>query len=806
MELTKTKRVRTSMIYPNDALAKLEYDKVVELLRGPCRSPQGLELASNLPFMCNVGRIELALKQAHEFLLILGDDQYRFPAHHYYDLSKELKSLEIERSVLGPEQVFRMLGVLQLMQELHDFFEVDDGERIELFSALYSLVEKIKVDKSLLNAIKEVLDEDGKVRSSASPDLASIRKSLSRKYREMDSRFRSLVGEYRKNGWLEESGETIRNGRRVLSVRAENKRKIKGIIVDESSTGKTTFIEPEETLHINNEIFDLQQQEKREIWKIMMRLTNELRVHRPELIQYQSLIGQLDLIRAKAVLAKSMKATMPKISKIRMLELVEARHPLLYLINKEQNKKTVPQNLRLSMAERLLIISGPNAGGKSVALKTVGLLQLMVQTGLLVPVNELSVFGVFHNIFIDMGDEQSLENDLSTYSSRLLNMRYFSKFANNKTMILIDEFGSGTDPKFGGAIAESVLEDLHAKSVYGLITTHYSNLKIYATETKGILNGNMAFDQEELLPMYRLDVGKAGSSYAFELAERCGVESSILERAKTKISDDYREFDELLTSMQSEKVELEKRKAKLSVLEKSLDRKSKLFTEEQDSFSKKRKKLLLKTEEKAVAELEATKKRLSELLKDFQQEKNKDKLAAKIRTEIEQEKKKRTDAIEEHKDVIFEGASSGELVVGASVRWREGSQVGTVLEIKGKDTVVQFNTLRSRVKTKELIVVPKKSVLKRKNIRIDTLDQPNVFSANLDVRGKSKDETLAELEQWLDSAVMQGAELIKVVHGRGTGILRQSVRRYLRNRKEVKSVADEEQQYGGNGVTMIELH
>ncbi len=805
MDLYKKRDRFYSKLYPNDLYAKLEFDKILQLLRAKCLGQLGEKAVDELTFQSKFDEIEKQLQETHEFSLLLNDPHLKFPSQNYLVLKDELKLLEIGNTVLREEQVFKIFKVLQTVQLLGEFFQDKEGERIELFPNIYAIVKPIEIDRNLLNNIKAIIDDEGKVRNNASQELASIRKAINRKYRELDSRFRQLVSEFRGHGWLEESGETIRAGRRVLSVKAEFKRKVKGVILDESATGKTSFIEPEATLQINNDIFEFQQEEKREIYRLLKELTDQIRVHRPALASYQNVLKKLDLIQAKARLANDLKAVKPILNRERTVEFRNARHPLLFLINKEAKKETIPLNFRLSIADRILVISGPNAGGKSVALKTVGLLQLMLQTGMLVPVDEGSTMGIFQQIFVDLGDEQSLENDLSTYSSRLLNMRYFLEHANNKTMILVDEFGSGTDPRFGGAIAEAILEEMRVRHAYGVITTHYSNLKVFVSENKGLVNANMAFDQAKMKALYKLETGKPGSSYAFELAEKCGLPNDILDKARSKVGADYREFDKLLASLQNEKVDLDQRSAKLENAERKFSQRKKVIEQKENEIKKKRQKVLLEAEKEAVAEIEKTRKKLERLVQEWNETKGDKKTIRKIQEELRADKELRTERVENYKDVVFYRPSVGEIEVGSQVQWRESEQEGVVLEIIKDRAVVEFGSMRTKLRLKELVVVQQREKQDRSRVSFDTISSTISFKSSLDVRGKNKQETLEELEGWIDQAVVSGFENLKIIHGKGTGVLRSAVRSYLRKRKEVASLTDEEPEYGGNGITIVKM-
>jgi len=792
-------------LYPKEIYDKLEFDKILEKLEGYCQSPLGREYVENIRFMTERDEIEKQLRQTHEFLLLLNTSVQPFPSENYLELKQEIHLLGIQNSVLNEQQIFKVFQVLETTSSILYFFRQKDGENQELYPELAALTNDLDVEKDLLNAIKYVIDENGKIKSSASSDLARIRNNMGRKYQELDSRFRSAINEFKRYGYLEDNIESIRNGRRVLAVKSSHKRKIKGMIVDESSTGRITYIEPEATLQANNELFELQQEEKREIYRILQRLTTQLVPYIEPLKAYQSLLGKLDFIRAKAKLGHSMNGIMPMISGERITELFNAYHPYLFLLNKQQKKKTVPLSIRLSIADRILVISGPNAGGKSVALKTMGLLQVMLQTGMLLPVDEGSMMSIFKRIFVDIGDEQSLENDLSTYSSRLHNMRYFTEHADGKTMVLIDEFGSGTDPKFGGAIAEAILEDLNKKHVYGVITTHYSNIKIFATQNRGLINGSMAFDKKNMRPLYRLEVGQPGSSFAFEIADNCGLSEKVLEAARQKVGEKYLEFDEILSSLQAEKAELSARLESVVVREKAAEAAVSAYEAKRKDITKKRQSILLEAEQEALNLVNDTNKKYNKILLDLSKQKGEKKVVKKIQEEIEKDRTKSRTKIEKMKDVVLAKKSKGILEEGASVQLRTGGKVGTVVELRNNRALVAFGELKTTVKTKELVVVEKQEKKERAMVHFDTLTAAVEFSSNIDVRGMRREEALSEVERLLDKGIMASAARLTIIHGRGDGILRRSIRQYLRKSKFVVSVGDEEPQYGGDGISIVEL-
>lgn len=808
MKTANSEKIKSN-IYPKDIFDKLEFSKVLDLLLAKCRSSLGQKLAQKTSIELNPSVIEKKLRQTHEFKQMLQFEAVEFPSENYLDLDEELKLLNVENAVLTEQQIFRVYLVLQTVSAIARYFSgTTNSTRQEVYPNIFHLCEPITVSKQLLNFIKDILDENGKVRSDASPELSRIRKTIHSLYRDLDRKFNAEIAEYRKNNWLADSTESVRNGHRVLAVLAEHKRKIRGIVHDVSATGNTIFIEPEGTMHISNEIVELQQAEKQEIYRLMSELTAKIRPFLPDIKNYQKLLSILDFIRAKALLAIDMNAFMPRLSTDRSVELFAARHPLLFLKNQALKKVTVPLTLQLNTAERILLVSGPNAGGKSVMLKTVGLLQLMFQAGMLVPCADHSIMSIFNNIFVDIGDEQSIENDLSTYSSKLKNMQYVTDYANGKTLVLIDEFGSGTDPALGGAIAEAILEYLNRKFCYGIITTHYSNLKIFATQTKGIINGSMAFDYKNLVPLYKLELGKPGSSFAFELASKSGLNEQIIARAKTKVDRQYKEFDELLTTLQHEKQEAqetartaEKRLAEANALIGT-------YSEKTSEFEKKRKQMMLDAQQKALEEVAELNRKFDKMVKDWQSNREDRTQVQKIKTEIQQDRQRLTQSIEILKDAIYFRDSKEPIKEGSFVRLRAGKEIGKVVELRKDVAIVEFGELRTNIKLKELVVVEEVQTQKtsrRSHEVYQNIEAKSAFDNTLDVRGMRREEALQAVESLVDNALIHNIDDLKIIHGMGDGILRRSIREMLKQYKDVKSVSDEEQQYGGAGVSLIVL-
>src|SRR5450755_2789362 len=528
--------------FPESALGQLEFDKIRDLLAEKCRSAYAKEKASTLRIHTRLELIQVELQRTSEFKSLLEQGQY-FPNEDGLHLSREIKLLGLPGAVLGGDQ---FLQIRKLADALRQIFHWFDRERRLAYTGLASVIKDCYYEKAIIQSIDEILEENGQVRDKASPELASIRMSVYKKRNELRRLFDRIVAKLNKAGFVAETEEAFLNGRRVVALFAEHKRQVKGILHGESDSRKTSFIEPEETIGLNNEIFSLEHVENREVNRILRDLTARLSVHAALLGEYHDIVGEYDFINGKAKLAIDINGIYPNILDGSHIHLIQALHPLLFLYHRKSQKPTIPVNIKLDDKNRILVISGPNAGGKTVTMKTVGLLQLMVQSGLLIPVDPDSTLGIFKQIMIHIGDTQSLEFELSTYSSHLMNMKYFMENANGKTLFFIDELGSGSDPNLGGAFAEVIMEELAKKRSIGIVTTHYLNLKIMANKTPGIMNGAMAFDEKNLKPLYKLIVGKPGSSYTFSIAERIGLHPSLINKARKLVDENHFSLDKLL--------------------------------------------------------------------------------------------------------------------------------------------------------------------------------------------------------------------------------------------------------------------
>ena len=692
-------------LYPESALLQLEFDKVQALLAQHCKTEFALQASHDLRIHNHITYIETALHQAHEFKLILSAGQY-FPIDFTQNIHKDIKLLGIPGASLTGEQ-YNLIR--RLLNNAGDLFRWFDTERREAFPAMASVIKDSYYEKKLREMIDDVLDEIGQVKDNASQELQSIRQSLFRKRNELRRIFDKLVQKMNKSGYLADIEESFINGRRVLAVFAENKRMIKGVLHGESDTRQTAFIEPEETTGLNNELYSLENAERKEVYRILRELTARLMPFAPLMQGYLDIIGTYDFIRAKAKLALDMNANLPTVVNKAHIELKKAYHPLLFLYNKTSGKETIPLNIKLDDKNRILVISGPNAGGKTVTMKTIGLNQLMLQAGLLVPVAGDSVMGIFRQLFIHIGDTQSIEFELSTYSAHLQHMKFFIELANGKTLFFIDELGSGSDPNLGGAFAEVIMEELAHKHSMGVVTTHYLNLKVMANRVPGVINGAMQFDEERLAPLYRLMIGKPGSSYTFSIAERIGLPKKLIEKAKKLVDEDHFTLDTLLNRTEQDLQRLEGKEKDLGKLMKENERLKKEMERVLDKEKHQQQVELLKQQnrlkEDQILYLKEMERKLKHMVIEWRKTDNKEEVVRLIHALLFKQKEKTTEEKKANKlDKRFMELDDP-IVEGDKVLMRKNRQVGVVKEIRGKKAIVQVGVIPITVDLVDLVKV-----------------------------------------------------------------------------------------------------
>jgi len=692
-------------IFPESAPQQLEFDKIKTLLAAHCNTEYARSKAMDLRIHTRKEYIELELRQSYEYKGLFEGGQY-FPNDHSLNLSRELKLLGIPGAVLVGEQFMQIRKLADGMQSIFRWF---DPERRTAYPSLARVIGPTQYEKKIITSIDEVLDESGNVRDNASEELANIRLSLYRKRNELRRAFDRILSKLAKSGYVADIEESFLNGRRVVAIFAEHKRQVKGILHGESDTRRTTFIEPEETIGLNNDVFSLEHSESREVYRILRELTARLSGHAPLLTVWHDMLGEYDYIRAKARLAIDMNGHLPRLVDKAHVHLQQAYHPLLYLYNRKSQKPTVPTNISLNEKDRLLVISGPNAGGKTVTLKTVGLLQMMIQSGLLVPVHPDSEMGIFRQLMIHIGDTQSLEFELSTYSSHLKNMKYFMENANGKTLFFIDELGSGSDPNLGGAFAEVILEELVKRHSIGIVTTHYLNLKVMANKTSGIINGAMAFDEVNLQPLYKLIIGKPGSSYTFSIAERIGLEPRLIQRARTLVDEDHFRLDKLLNRTEQDLRVLEQREKELHKLLKENEKLKKemetLIHRERHTQQVELLQQQNRITEDRIAYLKEMERKLRQIILDWRKSENKNEVIQQMQALLFKQKEKQVNEKVKKKFDSKYTEVGGDVQVGDKAMMKKNHQVGMVKEIRGKKAVVQVGIMPITVDLSELIVV-----------------------------------------------------------------------------------------------------
>ncbi len=694
-------------IYPESAVSQLEFDKVKALLQEHANTVYAKEKAAQLRIHTKKEYIELELQQSHEYKLIMAQGQY-FPNDFTLNISRDLKLLSIPGSMLVGEQ---WIPVRRLAENTKNIFRWFSTENRMAFPALSKLIDGTYYEKAIIEQIDEILDETGNVKDNASEDLQRIRMSLYKKRNELRRMFEKCVAKLIKAGYSADIEESFSNGRRVVAVFSEHKRQVKGILHGESDSRKTAFIEPEETIELNNDVYALEHDEGREIQRILRELTARLSPYAALLQQYLETSGEFDFARAKAKLALDMNGQLPNLADAAHVHLVDAYHPLLYLYNKSSGKKTIPVTITLDDQNRILVISGPNAGGKTVTMKTIGLNQMMLQSGLLVPVNPVSQMGIFKQLFIHIGDTQNLEFELSTYSSHLLHMKYFIETANGKTLFFIDELGSGSDPNLGGAFAEVIMEELSRKHAFGIVTTHYLNLKVMANHTQGVINGAMQFDEVNLQPLYKLIVGKPGSSYTFAIAERIGLPKHLIAKARKLVDEDHFKLDRLLNNTEKDLQQLDKEKKDLQRL---LRDNEKLKKEMQAVLNKEKhtQQVELLKQQNRIAEerivyLKDMERKLKQIVLDWKKSENKNEVVKNLQNLLFKSK----EAIVVNKlakkvDLKYKEQNIS-IAVGSLVKMKKNYQVGEVKEIRGKRAIVQIGQLPISVEMADLIAVEK---------------------------------------------------------------------------------------------------
>ncbi len=827
------------MIYPNTFEQKVGFDKIRRMVEDKCVTRLAREKLADTSFSASFDVVKLRLEQTDEMREVMTmEDSY--PDSAYVDIAHFLKRIRVEGTYLDAEELLTLSKGLLAAKELSLFFNKREDEK---YPQLRQLASTVAVFPAVLAKLDSVVSKLGKVKDNASPELATIRRNMSETQQQINKRMQSILRKAQQDGLVEDdAGISIRDGRMVIPVNTASKRKIKGFVHDESATGKTSFIEPIEVVELNNELKELEYAERREIIKVLVATADFLRPYLDEMLATGDFIGTMDFIRSKALLSIQLQAVKPVLFDERLMRLTNARHPLLMLALKKENKEVVPLTLELNTAKHILLISGPNAGGKSVCLKTVGLLQYMLQCGFLIPASENSEMGLFNDIFIDIGDEQSIENDLSTYSSHLLNMKNVLRHATDKSLVLIDEFGTGTEPSIGGAIAEAVLTKLAERKAFGVITTHYTNLKYYAASTQGIINGAMLFDTQRIQPLFKLELGVPGSSFAFEIARKIGLPEEILSYAAAKMGDKQVNIEKNLRDIARDKRYWEEKRSRIKQTDKRLEELTAKYNKELSELREQRKTILTKAKEEAAKLLADTNRKIENTIREIKEAQAEKEKTKEVRHELEEFKEtlqaatddEYNDKLERKMQQLRERQEKREqrkantstptpepveeipvtLEVGVKVRLKEQGSVGEIIKLNGNNATVAIGSIMTNIKVDKLEPISKneyRQVERKSNTTTYNPLSYNIsqrklnFKSTLDIRGMRVEEALPAVTEFIDEALMVGAGELRILHGKGNGILKETIRNLLKTIGGVKHFADERVEQGGAGITVVQL-
>ena len=833
------------MIYPQNFEQKIGFDQIRQLVKGKCLSTLGMERVDEMAFSDDYREIDRRLEQVMEFISILqGEDD--FPSQYFFDVRPSLKRIRVEGLYMDESELFDLRRSLETIRDVVRFLrQTDDEEDEEAHSpypALYELAGEVMVFPMLIARINDILDKFGKVKDNASPELLRIRRELAATTGSISRSLNSILRTAQAEGYVEKDvTPTMRDGRLVIPVAPGMKRKIRGIVHDESATGKTVFIEPAEVVEANNRIRELEGEERREIIRILTDFSSVVRPHVPALLQSYEFLAEVDFIRAKALWGIETGSGKPSLEERQVVDWFDAVHPLLQISLAKHGKKVVPLDIELTREQRILLISGPNAGGKSVCLKTVGLLQYMLQCGMPVSMNERSHAGVFRHIFIDIGDEQSIEDDLSTYSSHLTNMKNMMKYCDGQSLILIDEFGGGTEPQIGGAIAEAVLKRFNQKGTFGVITTHYQNLKHFAEDHEGVVNGAMLYDRHEMRALFQLQIGNPGSSFAVEIARKIGLPEDVIADASEIVGSEYIQSDKYLQDIVRDKRYWETKRQNIRRREKQMEETIARYERELEELDRSRKEILKKAKEDAgrlleesnarientirtIKEAQAEKERTREVrqdLADFRRQVEEadkaameEKIARKMdRLREKQERRKERKERQGNEPSVQPVVKVKPIGAGDYVRIKGQTSVGQVMELNGKNAVVMFGLMKTNVKADRLerADAPKQTNTMAKATFVSSETQDRMyekklnFKQDIDVRGMRGDEAVQAVTYFIDDAILVGVSRVRILHGTGSGILRTLIRQYLATVPGVADFKDEHVQFGGAGITVVDL-
>lgn len=777
------------MTYPQNIEQKIDFQVIRDCLKSCCTSSLGKERVDEMLWVNHYKTVQNRLAHLREMMNVLTDSSLSFPQGDIYDLREALARIRVEGLFMDENELFSLRKMLDYVGQLERFFTLLDREKYPLLASL----PLTSFPNHLIVAIDRIIDRYGKMKDSASPELARIRKDIAQSQGSVSRALNAILRQAQADGLLDkDAAPTMREGRLVLPVPPAYKRKIGGIVHDESATGKTVFIEPQQVVEANNRIRELEGEERRERMRILLEMTEYIRPEISHVLASEEFLADVDFLRAKALFAEDIEAIVPEVHNQPMLDWREARHPILLLNFRKQGRMVVPLSIRLT-DNRILVISGPNAGGKSVCLKTVALLQYMLQCGLAVPMNEASEMGLFENLLLDIGDEQSIEDDLSTYSSHLRNMKHFVRYANGKTLLLIDEFGTGTEPMIGGAIAEAVLTQLNEQKAYGVITTHYSNLKHLAERSKGIINGAMLYDRGQLKPLFQLSIGQAGSSFAVEIARQIGLPEQIIQRATDIVGEEHIDYDKQLQDIARDKRYWENKRQNIRQKEKHLEEKIAHYEEQMAGIKAKKRAIIEEANQQAADLLKKSNATIERTIREIKEAKAEKKATQQARQKVENLKSK----VEEKSTKVSKPSSAS-----ASKKQKNVLRDLSELKVLSKNPaklIQETNTPRPKMVSSNVA-----DELRRRKLS---------FSRELDIRGLRVDEALEVLIAYIDDALMVNAEMVTILHGTGTGALKQVVRDYLAERQKTMrklrsgdiSFHDGDPDRGGAGITVVEL-
>ena len=849
------------MIYPQNFEGKIGFGDIRRLIKGNCLSTLGTEMVDNMAFSDDATTINEWMLQVKEFRRLQEEDD-DFPLQYFFDVRIAVAKLRLENVHIEINDLFDLRRSLDTIHNIVKFLcRTENGEAISdenekaKYPALQRLTEGVLTFPKIVQRIDQILDKFGKMRDDASPELSSIRRELSHTEGSISRTLHSILRTAQSEGLVDKDvAPTIRDGRLVIPIAPGLKRKIKGIVHDESASGRTVFIEPSEVVEANNRIRELEASERREIIRILTEITKEIRPHVKDILQSYRFLAIIDFIRAKAEFAEQTNAIEPTVENYPHIDWIRAIHPLLQQSLEKQGKKVVPLDIILNNDQRILIISGPNAGGKSVCMKTVGLLQYMLQCGVSIPISERSTTGIFKNIMIDIGDEQNIENDLSTYSSHLLNMKNMMKNANAQTLLLIDEFGGGTEPQIGGAIAESVLKQFCERQAFGVITTHYQNLKHFADNHPNVANAAMLYDRHEMQALFKLSIGQPGSSFAIEIARKIGLPEAVIKDASEIVGSDYIQSDKYLQDIVRDKRYWENKRQTIHQREKDIERTISRYEENLSDIERRRKEILGKAKQQAEELLQESNKRIENVIKEIRENQAEKEETKRIREELRtfksevenidskandediarkiaqiQARKERKAKRKEEKAhqagqplqqniSIPEKKKQEDITIGSTVRIKGLTSVGKVESINGKMATVIFGDMRTKLRLERLERCEKQEKTetnnKHENLQSysiskdtrDAIDSRKInFKQDIDVRGMRGEEALNAITYFIDDAILLGVSRIRILHGKGNGILRQIIRQYLGTVPNVTHFADEHVQFGGAGITVVDI-